>query len=214
MAGPGAAQGRKDRILARLSTAEPPLTDVLLTFLEPGAQQEAAKKLLASEHAGAQLAAVKMFDEPYAAGPLIEALQSQHGDVRIAAAETLARHQEKKAFGDIRDLVTTIETGGLEAREAEAMGAALGALDPKEAFELFTGWLHPPQSGLLSKLVAKKPKRMLLWTAAAGLIQVPGEPTLGLLREIGAQAAADEELKKHSLKSIALWRRRGAQPHG
>src|SRR5438132_14108397 len=209
-----AAQGRKDRILARLSTAEPPLTDVLLTFLEPGAQQEAAKKLLASEHAGAQLAVVKMFDEPYAAGPLIEALQSQHAEVRIAAAEALARHQEKKAFGDIRDLVTTIETGGLEAREAEAMGAALGALDPKEAFELFTGWLHPPQSGLLSKLVAKKPKRMLLWTAAAGLIQVPGEPTLALLREIGAQAGADEELKKHSLKSIALWRRRGAPPHG
>ncbi|MCA1828662.1 MAG: hypothetical protein ABR567_12850 [Myxococcales bacterium] len=210
-----AAQGKKEKILERLSTSEPPLTGLLLEFLEPGAQQEAAKQLLASEHAGAQLSAVKMFEEPYAPAQLVEALQSQHAEVRLAAAEALARHKEKKAFEPIRDLVISLEAVGLEQNEAEALGTALGAIDAKGAFEIFESWLHPPQSGgLLSKLVGKKPKRMLLWTAATGLIQVPGEPTLALLREIGAIAADDEELKKQSLKCIAFWRRRGAQPNG
>ncbi len=44
---------------------------------------------------------------------------------------------------------------------------------------------------------------------------VPGEPTLALLREIQAQAQAqnDEDLKKRCLKSIAFWRKAG-QPRG
>jgi hypothetical protein len=61
--------------------------------------------------------------------------------------------------------------------------------------------------------VPKKPKRMLLWTAAAGLVHVPGDETLALLREMSAQAQADETLKKHCLKCIALWRR-GGKAHG
>ena len=56
---------------------------------------------------------------------------------------------------------------------------------------------------------------MLLWTAACGLVHVPGEPTLALLRDIQKQAEGqnDEELKKRCLKSIAFWRKAG-QPRG
>jgi hypothetical protein len=91
---------------------------------------------------------------------------------------------------------------------------ALAVLAPSEARELFTSWIRPPQAtGLLSRLVARKPRRMLAWTAAAGLVHVPGEPTLELLREIAAQAQSDEELKRRCLKSIAFWRR-GAKANG
>lgn len=186
-----AAQGKQERVLARLATSQPPLTGFLLELAGPGAQKGAAKAL-------------------------IDALQAPHQDTRLAAAETLARQKEKEAFEPIRELLVSLDTVGLDQREAEAMGTALANIDPKGAFELFTSWLRPPQKpGLLGKLAGKKPKRMLLWAATAGLIEIPGEPTLALLREIGAHAGDhDEELKKQSLKAIAFWRKRGAQPNG
>ena len=215
-----AARGKKDRVLARLALSEPALAEVLLRILqslEPGALLEAAKPLLSNEHAAAQLIGVRLLDEGFAgeatAPQLLLALQSEQTPVRSAAAAALARHAVKKAFPTLVELVELREAAGLlEESEAEALGAALGTLAPREAFDLFNGWLHPAQSGLLSRLVAKKPKRMLAWTAASGLVQVPGEQTLALLRELAAQA--DEELKRRCLKSIALWRRLGAQTHG
>ena len=215
----GAARGKKDRLLSRLETADPALAEVLLRFLralEPSALLEAGKPLLANGHLPAQLIGVRLLDEGFAGeaaeAQLTAALQSEHAEVRIAAATALARHHAEKAFPALVDLVLLKEPAGLDEREAEALGAALGILSPREAIELFTSWLRPVQSGLLSRLVGKKPRRMLLWTAAAGLVHVPGEPTLLLLREMAAQA--DEELKRRCLKSTALWRRLGAQPRG
>jgi hypothetical protein len=143
---------------------------------------------------------------------LLGLLESDAVEVRIAAAEALARQLAKNGFSAIQDRVVARDAIALEEREAEAMGAALAVLSADEARELFTSWIRPPQaSGLLSRLVGRKPRRMLAWTAAAGLVHVPGEQTLELLREVAAQA--DEDLKKRCLKSIALWRR-GAQGRG
>jgi len=216
-----AARGKKERLLARLSTAGPALVDVLLRFLravEPAAGQEAGKQLLASNDLAARLAGVRLLDEAGAGeeteAALIAALESDAVEVRIAAAEVLALHLGKKAFSAIQDQVVARDAVGLEELEAEAMGVALAVLAPSEARELFTSWIRPPQAtGLLSRLVARKPRRMLAWTAAAGLVHVPGEPTLELLREIAAQAQSDEELKRRCLKSIAFWRR-GAKANG
>ena len=214
-----AARGKKDRLLARVATAEPALAEVLLRLLralEPGALLEAAKPLLENPGAEAQLVGVRLLDESWAGEAtetlLLSALQSPQAEVRSAAAGALARHAAPKAFAAIAGHLVLQEAAGLDEREAEALGAALGLLAPREALVLFDGWLHPAQSGLLSRLVAKKPKRMLAWTAAAGLVHVPGEQTLALLRELAAQA--DEELKKRCLKSVALWRRQGAKANG
>ncbi len=213
-----AARGKKDRLLSRLSSAESAPAEVLLRLLralEPGAVLEAVQPLLANDQAHAQLIALRLLDENFgeaAEEQLLAALQSEHVEVRIAAATVLGKRSVKKAFPALVEQVELREVAGLDEGEAEALGAALGVLSPPEALDLFDGWLHPVQSGLLSRLVAKKPKRMLAWTAAAGLVHVPGEPTLVLLRELAAQA--DEELKRRCLKSIALWRRLGAQPRG
>lgn len=217
-----AARGKKDRLLSRLETAEPALAEVLLRLLralEPGGLAEAAKPLLASEHVPAKLAGIRLLDEAWAGeaseATLFAALSADAAEVRIAAAESLARHGVEKAFTPIQELLVAREAAGLDEREADALGAALGQLAPAEALQLFEGWAHPPQSGgLLKRLVGKKPRRMLTWAAAAGLVYVPGEPTLTLLRELTAQAQDDEALKKQCLKSIALWRRRGAQANG
>lgn len=213
-----AARGKKDRILARLSTAELPLAEALLRFLraqEPAALLEAAKVLLSNPQLELQLKGVRLLDEAFAgaatAAELIGLLAADHAEVRIAAAEVLAQRRVADAFVTIRDLIVARDAAGLEEREAEALGAALARIEPSRASELFTAWIRPPQSGLLSRLVARKPRRMLAWTAASGLVHVPGEATLSLLRELAAQA--DEELKRRCLKSIALWRR-GAQPRG
>jgi hypothetical protein len=213
-----AAKGKKDRILARLASADPALSEVLLRLLrgqDPAALAEAAAPLLESDQLPAQLAGLKLLDEQWAGDPSEERalalLNSDRLELRTGAAELLARKRSKKGFSAIADSLTLREAE-LEPAEAEALGAALGALSPTEAMALFDGWLHPAQSGLLSRLVAKKPKRMLAWAAAAGLVQVPGEPTLALLREVAAQA--DDDLKKHCLKSMALWRRKGAQQNG
>jgi hypothetical protein len=214
-----AARGKKERLLARLQAAGPALVEVLLRLLravEPGSGLEAAKRLLENGDLAPRLAGVRMLD---GAGPgeeteaaLIALLDSDPAELRIAAAEVLARHLAKKAFSAIQSQVVARDAVALEEREAEAMGAALAILEAGEARELFTSWIRPPQpTGLLSRLVGRKPRRMLAWTAAAGLVHVPGERTLELLRELAAQA--DEELKKRCLKSIALWRR-GAQARG
>ena len=124
----------------------------------------------------------------------------------------LARHGSTKAFATIEGHVVARDASVLLESEAEALGAALAILAVDEARALFTSWLRPrPAAGLLSRLVGRKPRRMLVWTAAAGLVHVPGEQTLELLREAAGQA--DEELKRRCLKSIALWRR-GAQKRG
>ena len=214
-----AARGKKDRLLARLATAEPALAEVLLRFWrrvapEPGAALEAGTRLLANPLLAARLAGVRLLDEEFAAeaeAPLTALLQSDQPDARIAAAGVLAKHLVRRAFPAIAEAVVAQDGLGLEEREAEAMGAALGTLAPEEAFGLFEGWLHPAPAGLLARLVGRKPRRMLAWAAVAGLAQVPGEPTLALLREVAGQS--DEELKRRCLKSIALWRR-GAKTHG
>lgn len=194
-----AAHGKRDRVLARLESAEPALAQVLLSFLEPADKAEAAKKLAASDQEGAQLAAVRLADAPEALLPL---LSSFHPAVRTAAAESLAKLKAKKAFEPLSAIDPADE------REAEAVGAALGAVAPAEALALFESWVHPPkEGGLLSRLKAKKPKRLQLWEAASGLVQVPGEKTLALLREISGGAQDDELLKKHALKCIHLWRK-------
>ena len=215
-----AAKGKKDRILERLATSEPALAEVLLKFLkqlDPAALSEAFKPL--SENIAAQHLAVKLIEERYdekAEGQLIGMVNAENEDVRIAAAEALAKRKVAKAFNAVKDLVELREAE-LGERESEAMGAALAQIDAKKAFELFDSWAHPPQAkgGLLGKLVGKKAKRMLLWTAACGLVGVPGEPTLLLLRDIQKQGEAqnDEDLKKRCLKSIAFWRKAG-QPRG
>jgi hypothetical protein len=187
-----AARGKKERLVARLKTASPKLIEVLLGLLE-------------AVEPGSGLG-----EETEAA--LIDALESDAVEARIAVAGALARHLSKKAFPAIQAQVVARDAVALEEGEAEAMGTALALLAPNEARELFTSWVRPPQAtGLLSRLVGKKPRRMLAWTAAAGLVYVPGEPTLELLREIAAQA--DEDLKKRCLKSIAFWRR-GAKARG
>jgi hypothetical protein len=117
-----------------------------------------------------------------------------------------------QAFDVLHEGLVSREASGLDAKDAESMGSALGALDPARAREVFDAWLHPPQTGLLSKLMGAKPKRMLAWAAVAGLTFVPGEPTQRLLRELAADA--DEELKSHCMKSFSLWRRRGASADG
>ena len=214
-----AAQGKKDRLLGRLATAGPALAEVLLRLLrgvpgEPGAELEAATRLLANPLLAVRLAGVRLFDEAFAEeaeAPLLALLQADQPDARIAAAGVLAKHLVRRAFPAIADAVVAQDGLGLEEREAEAMGVALAAIDPKEAFGLFDGWLHPAPAGLLARLVGRKPRRMLAWAAAVGLAHVPGEPTLALLREVAGQA--DEELKRRCLKSIALWRR-GARAHG
>jgi hypothetical protein len=187
-----AARGKKERLLSRLLTAAgPAIIEVLLRLLravDPASGLEAA--------------------EP----ALLGLLESDAVEVRIAAAEALARQLAKNGFSAIQDHVVARDAIALEEREAEAMGAALAVLAADEARELFTSWIRPPQAtGLLSRLVGRKPRRMLAWTAAAGLVHVPGELTLELLREVAAQA--DEDLKKRCLKSIALWRR-GAPARG
>ncbi len=187
-----AARGKKERLLSRLLTAAgPAIIEVLLRLLravDPASGLEAA--------------------EP----ALLGLLESDAVEVRIAAAEALARQLAKNGFSAIQDHVVARDAIALEEREAEAMGAALAVLAADEARELFTSWIRPPQAtGLLSRLVGRKPRRMLAWTAAAGLVHVPGELTLELLREVAAQA--DEDLKKRCLKSIALWRR-GGQSRG
>jgi len=161
---------------------------------------------------------VRLLDEAGAGeateAALLAALESDAVELRIAAAGALARHLSKKAFSAIQDQVVARDGTGLEEPEAEAMGAALALLGAAEARELFISWIRPPQAtGLLSRLVGRKPRRMLAWTAAAGLVHVPGEQTLELLRELAAQSQSDEELKKRCLKSIALWRR-GAKERG
>jgi len=216
-----AARGKKERLLSRLPAARPALVEVLLRFLravEPGSGLDTAKRLLENDDLAAQLAAVRLLDEAGAGeateAALIASLESDAVEVRIAAAEVLTLHLGKKAFSAIQDQVVERDAVGLEELEAEAMGVALAILAPSEARELFTSWIRPPQAtGLLSRLVARKPRRMLAWTAAAGLLHVPGEQTLELLREIAAQAQSDEELKRRCLKSIAFWRR-GEQTRG
>ncbi len=216
-----AARGRKDRLLERLQTAAPAMVELLLRYqraVEPGAGAEAARRLLENPDPKTQLKGLSILDEAGAnevtETALLTALQSPEIELRIAAAGVLARHQSKKAFAAIQEHVVVLDAVALGENEADAMGAALGALSPKTARELFLTWVRPPQTaGLLSKLVAKKPRRMLSWTAAAGFVQVPGDETLAILREIAAQA--DEDLKKRCLKSIALWRRgAGAQSRG
>ena len=216
-----AAHGRKEKLYARLQTASPQLVEVVLRYLrvtDPGAGAEVAKRLLANEEAGARVAGVRLLDaagaSPATEAALLEALRSEAAEVRIAAAGVLARHQANAAFAIIRDHLVALDSVALDEREAEAMGAALGQLSPAEARELFLTWLKPPQAGgLLSRLVGKKPRRMLAWAAVAGLVHVPGEPTLELLRECAAQFQSDDELKKRCLKSMALWRR-GGQTRG
>ena len=216
-----AARGKTERLLARLPTAAPRLVEVLLRFLkkvEPGVGPEAAKQLLENPEAAAQLAGMRLLDEseasPATEAVLLDALESPAMELRIAAAGALARHQAKPAFAVIQDQVAARDAVKLEEREAEAMGAALALLAPDQARELFISWLRPPApTGLLSRLVGRKPRRMLAWTAAAGLAHVPGEATLELLRGLAAQSQTDPELKRRCLKSIALWRR-GAQPRG
>jgi len=219
-----AARGKKERLLARLQTASPALVEIVLRFLrsvDPGGlSPEVARRLLESGEVAARLAGVRMLDEAGAGeaadSELLKALESDAVEVRIAAAGALARHQAKKAFSVIQSHVLALDAVGIDEREAEAMGAALAALDPAQARELFAGWIRPPQAtGLLSRLVGRKVRRMLAWTAAAGLVSVPGEETLALLRDASAQAQsqADDDLKKRCLKSIALWRR-GAQTRG
>lgn len=214
-----AARGKKDRLLARLGTAGPALVEVLLRYLrtvDPASGLETATRLLASGDPGSRLAAVRLLDE---AGPgeatetaLLAALASDASELRIAAAGVLARHGSKKAFAVLEGQLPALEAGGLQEGEAEAMGAALAVLAAAEARELFAAWIRPaPGTGLLSRLVGRRPRRMLVWAAAAGLVHVPGDQTLELLRE--AAGAADEELRKRCMKSMALWRR-GAQKRG
>ena len=205
-----AARGKKEPLLARLSTTDPALVTILLGYLqpmEPATVVDAAKRLLANDHVSAQLAGVRLLDEANAPEPLLAVLQSGELDVRIAAAGALARLRAPKAYAAIAEAVVDRDHTGLEEREADAMGAALSTLAPLEAAALFDGWLHPPQEGLLARLVGRKPRRMLAWTAVAGLANVPGEPTLALLREVAA--TAEEDLKRRCLKSIALWWRLG-----
>ena len=221
MLGLRAARGKKERLLSRLSAAGPALVDVLLRYLravEPGSELEAAGRLFLNDDLAARLAGVRLLDEAGAGeateAALVALFQSDAVEIRIAAAEVLARHLAKKAFSAIQSHVVARDAAGLEEREAEAMGAALAVLAGGEARDLFTSWIRPPQpTGLLSRLVGRKPRRMLAWTAAAGLVHVPGEPTLELLREVVTQAQSDDELKRRCLKSIALWRR-GAQTRG
>ena len=209
-----AVRGKKERLLARLGTAGPALVDVLLRYLqpmEPGAALETAKRLLANADVQIQLGGVRLLEGAKADEPLIDLLRARESEVRIAAVNALAQRLVRKAFGAIADAVVERDASGLQEREAEAMGAALAILGPAEAMPLFESFLHPPQSGgLLSRLIGRKPRRMLAWTAAAGLAHLPGEPTVTLLREVAA--TADEELKRRCLKSIAF-SRRGAKPN-
>ena len=214
-----AARGKKGRLLARLGTAEPALVELLLRLLrsvEPGSDLEAAKLLLDNPDDAVRLMAVRLLDaagsEDDTETALLGLLEADAVELRIAAAEALAKHLSKKVFAAIEGHVLARDAAGLEEREADAMGDALGQISPAEARGLFTSWIRPPQpAGLLSRLVGRKPRRMLAWTAAAGLVHVPGDETLELLRE--AQAQSDEALKKRCLKSIALWRR-GAKERG
>ena len=210
-----AARGKQDRLLARLPTAGPALLEFLLQRLDT-AGPETARRLLENKELATRLAGVRLLEE---AGPgeatsaaLVDLLDADAIDLRLAAAAALSKHQAKQAFPALQAHLVAQDQAGLEEREAEAMGAALGLLDPAEARELFTSWIRPPApAGLLARIVGRKPRRMLAWAAAAGLVHVPGEATLELLRELSAQA--DEELKRRCLKSIALWRR-AEKPRG
>jgi len=216
-----AARGKKDRLLARIATAGPAMVDLLLRLLrsaEPGTGFEAAKLLLDNPDVAVRLKGVRLLD---AAGSgeetetaLLRLLDADAVELRIAVAQVLATHLSREAFAAIEAHVLAGDAAGLTEPEADAMGAALGQISPPEARTLFTSWIRPPQpAGLLSRLVGRKPRRMLAWTAAAGLVHVPGDETLELLREAQAQAQSDDELKKRCLKSIALWRR-GAKERG
>src|SRR5205085_7979272 len=100
-----AARGRPERLLAKLSTAAPPLVEVLLRFLRPAdaaAGVEAGKRLLANPDPGARLAAIRLLDAAGASdaseAALVSALDLDAVDVRIAAASAPVRHGPKNAF--------------------------------------------------------------------------------------------------------------------
>jgi hypothetical protein len=217
-----AGRGKKERLLQRLQqAASPALIQALLRFLgavDPAAGMEAVQSLLANLDVGARLTGVRMLQDA-APGEAVEtallgALASDAAELRIAAVAVLTKHKSAKAFVAIEAQVVAQDSNGLAEAEAEAMGAALATLSRVQARELFAGWIHPPQtSGLLSRLVARKPRRMLAWTAAAGLQLVPGEESVTLLRDVAAQFHSDEELRKRCMKAMALWRR-GAKQNG
>jgi hypothetical protein len=215
-----AARGKKARLMARLPTARPATIEVLKRFIkaiEPGGEADLAARLLTISEPGLRAAPPPVEKPPVPTeDSLLAQLRSEALEARIAAAEGLAQQASSKSgFAAIQDHLISRDTAGpLDEREADAMGAALGALAPQDAYELFTSWIRPPPpAGLLARLVGRKPRRMLCWAAAAGLSNVPGEPTLALLRELAAASADDEDLKRRCLKSIAIWRR-GAQPRG
>lgn len=211
-----AARGREDRLLPRLATAGPVLLEFLMRILPPASGLEAGKRLVANAEQQARLAGVKLLDKAGAGdateAALLAALSDAALEVRVAAAEALGRQQGKKSFAALEAHVLARDTEGLDEREADALGAALAQVSTAEARQLFTDWIRPPPpAGLLARLVGRKPRRMLVWTAAAGLAHVPGEQSAELLREAAAQA--DDELKHRCVKSMALWRK-GAQPRG
>jgi len=123
----------------------------------------------------------------------------------------------KAAFAALLEQVLSRDTAGtLSESDADAMGASMAALAPAQARQEFAQWVHPPQAGgLLGKLKARKPRRMLAWTAAAGLQGIAGEESSKLLRELADQAqGSDEDLRKRCLKALTLWRRIGAPKNG
>lgn len=213
-----AARNRADHLLGRLATAEPALVPVLLGLLRatvPRRLTDVADVLLARPEEALGLEALALLRQ---AGPreevsltLLALLESPRPALRIGAAELLAHHLERRAFPAIVQLVLAREPKGLDEAEADAMGEALAAISPREAATLFASWVRLERKGMFARFTAPRPKRMLAWTAAAGLTQVLGEDALAMLKEIGAHA--DEDLRRRCAKSTALWRR-GVGRHG
>ena len=143
----------------------------------------------------------------------VEALLRLAGQADPNAAKAAA----PRAFAALRQQVEDRDAAGLFTEaDADSMGAALGTLAPQQAREAFTAWLHPPQApGLLGKLKARKPRRLLLWAAAAGLEKMPGAEPAAMLRELADSAQAlspsDDELRKRCLKAMSLQRRGAAR---
>ena len=199
-----------DTLLHRLPALEPGLARALAHGLVTGAPEKAvevARFLLGQKDQALRIAGLESLAQ--APGevpmpPVMALLDDPSEAIRVKAAEVLGRRGDE---GAREVLLRALETGDRSLPEVEALGRALAEVSPVQAGRLLLGWLHPKGRFLVG--ISAQQKR-LQWAAVAGLALVPGEEAERQLQALAQ--AADEELRKHCLASLA--RRRKGRGHG
>lgn len=208
------AEDNPELVLDRIAAAEPGVACDLVEALSqalPRRRLDVARRAIQRGGPGLLAAALQVLgrvdDDPGVGSLLLQVLDGPDPDARLLALEQLTGRHAVDLFDAVHERFLARARSEIEAREADAYGRALVALDAGRATPLLMQWVRPPP---LWKRLFTDPRgqRWLQWAAVSGLGIVPGPQVEKEIRALGERAG--EDLARHC-REVIMRRRQEAR---